>query len=765
MKVPTSLIFWSLLQFFIPNPIFSKTNVKNFPINFGLSSIDTLPTPSNPSNKTHYMAEIIVNGSSSASEIRKNTIPMVFIDQKYLVRKCGSTNIIDAIATVPGVSAVTTGPNISKPFIHGLGYNRVLTVVDGIRHEEQQWGDEHAVQIDQNGIDFAEVIKGPLSLIYGPDALAGVISFHSPIPLAPGKILGNLSYIFQSNTGLQGTSFRIQGNQKGWIWNGIFSGKIAKNYKNALDGRVWNTGYFEKDAKLMIGVSRSWGYSYLTASLYDDLQEVPDGSRDSLSRKFTKQITEIDTLRPIVSDNELNQYKISLLHQHIEFYQIYNNSRISIGKGNLEANLGYQLSRRREYSHPEYPTTPGQNLHLHSLTLNANYSFSILGFDTHFGINSMFQKNDIHNSSTFIIPNYHLFEWGQFLVVKRSIGSVEHPLNLSLGLRHDQRAFTTLEAYTKASLLTGIDRQVFEEDTLGATKVFNSLSKTFSGISGSLGISYNLGKNMAIKGNLSRGFRAPSIAEISNNGFNQGSFAYQIGNESFTPEYSFQKDISLEINHPFFSLNTEIYHNEIDGYIFNQKLQGYNGSDSVVVQGLPTFKFQQSKAILFGGDFYLDIHPKNWIHFENSLTLTYGNHSEDRTDSTRYLPFISPLHTTSSIRFEWKHLGKNIKNAYGKIEIQHYAMQDRFFGAYGTETATSGYNLLEVSFGGDFINKNGKPILKLFLEGSNLTDQVYQSHLSRLKYFETYANYPKPGIFNIGRNIAIRVIIPIFEKN
>jgi len=94
-----------------------------------------------------------------------------------------STNIIDAIAkTLPGISAVTTGPNISKPFIRGLGFNRVLTLYDGVRQEGQQWGDEHGIEVDGYGVAKIEVVKGPASLSYGSDALAGVVNL---IPFPP----------------------------------------------------------------------------------------------------------------------------------------------------------------------------------------------------------------------------------------------------------------------------------------------------------------------------------------------------------------------------------------------------------------------------------------------------------------------------------------------------------------------------------------------------------------------------------------------------
>src|SRR6195952_565224 len=155
---------------------FSKTTSLNFAMQ--LSSIET--------------GEVVITGVARATELKKSPIPIVAVNKAALDERAGAGNVIDQIANLPGVSAVTTGPNVSKPFIHGLGYNRVITSVDGIRQEGQQWGDEHGVEVDQNAIDRIEVIKGPASLTYGSDAIGGVVNMISPAPVAEGKILGSI---------------------------------------------------------------------------------------------------------------------------------------------------------------------------------------------------------------------------------------------------------------------------------------------------------------------------------------------------------------------------------------------------------------------------------------------------------------------------------------------------------------------------------------------------------------------------------------------
>lgn len=156
-------------------------------------------------NSKTELSEVVVTGNSKATEIRKTPLPITTINREYLVSNL-STNAIDAIAKVPGVSAVTTGPNVSKPYIRGLGSNRILTLFDGIRQEGQQWGDEHGIEMDKYLVDRVEVIKGPASLMYGSDALAGVINLIPNQPSQINNLSGAFTSEYQTNNGMIGGS-------------------------------------------------------------------------------------------------------------------------------------------------------------------------------------------------------------------------------------------------------------------------------------------------------------------------------------------------------------------------------------------------------------------------------------------------------------------------------------------------------------------------------------------------------------------------------
>ncbi|MDB5144094.1 MAG: TonB-dependent receptor [Mucilaginibacter sp.] len=707
--------------------------------------------------------EVVITGVSKATEIKRDPVPMVAVGKTFIDQRSASGNVIDEIANLPGISAVTTGPNVSKPFIHGLGYNRVVTMEDGIRQEGQQWGDEHGIEVDQNSIDRIEVIKGPASLSYGSDALGGVVNLLTPPPVPEGKILGSVQGIYGTNQGLLNGSFRLQGNNNGLVWGTIISAKEAKDYQNQHDGRVYGTGYQEKDARIMVGLNKSWGYSYLNASVFDDQQEIPDGSRDSLTRKFTRQINDEDIFRPIVPGSVLNSYGITPVHQHVQLYRIYDNSNFALGSGNLIVNLGYQYSHRREFTHPTEPDIPGLNLNLNTYTYDVKYNFNLDDdIETSVGVNGMYQTNTLGESTAFPIPAYHQFDIGPFLIVKKSFGK----LDLSAGARYDSRSFTGQAAYidtSKAfypSLYTGPNPTT----TPNVAPQFNALSKTFSGATGSFGATYNFSDAFLLKANIARGFRAPSIAELSANGPDPGSQIYHVGNSNFKPEFNLQEDIGAFLTLPNVSFSVELFNNNIQNYIFQEQELNADGTP-VVTQGYNTFTYVQSKARINGGEFNLDIHPLSWLHFSNALSLTYGQNLGNGgkvPDSLKYLPFIPPLHTHSELRGNFAKGFGSFRNIYGFAGFDHYNAQNRFFAAYGTETYTAGYNLLSAGIGGNVVNKAGNTLFKVFIEGTNLGNVNYQSNMSRLKYFDNATVPPgvQPGIFNMGRNISFKVIVP-----
>lgn len=649
----------------------------------------------------------------------------------------------------------------------------MLTLFDGLRQDGQQWGDEHGIEVDQFLTDHVEVIKGPASLIYGSDALAGVVNLIPANPVPDGTINGSVLGNYQSNNKQIAGSFALNGNQKGFVWGMRVSHKQAADYQNKYDGRVYGTKYNETDANVYVGLNKSWGYSHLNFTMYDNQQEVPDGSRDSLTRKFTKQITEADTIRPIVNTSDLTSYDIAAIHQRVQHYRVYSSSNLILGRSRLGINLGAQQSRRREFAHPQDPGIAGLDLNLNTYTYDLKFHCpEVKKWETILGVNGMFQHNKNTAATEFVIPDFRSFDIGPFVFIKKSFGK----LDLAAGVRHDTRTFKSDSLFTKPNPSNGFNMQTAANPgDSTVVKQFDLYKNTFSGFSGSAGVTYNFSDNFSLKMNVARGYRSPNIAEISAKGVHPGTGFQQLGNPNFKPEFSLQEDIGIFFGTEHITGSVEVFNNIISNYIYNQKLKTSSGTDSIYIQNgnvYPVFQFKQTTAQLYGGEFSFDIHPHplDWLHFENTASFIYatnlGGSGVVINDSNRYLPYIPPFHTNSEIRADFKRKIACFSSIFMKVGVQFYAAQDRAFLAYGTETKTPGYTLLDAGFGTDVVNKKGRIICTLNITGTNLADVAYQNNMSRLKYFD---NYPvngtgRTGIYSMGRNIGFKLIIPIDIK-
>ena len=203
---------------------------------------------------------VTVTGVASATKVKQSAQPVSIVKKADMLRS-SSTNIIDALGKlVPGVSGLSTGPAISKPVIRGLGYNRVVTIHDGVRQEGQQWGDEHGIEIDEYSLQRAEVLKGPASLLYGSDAMAGVLNLITNVPVEQGTARGNIMSAFNDNNGLRAVSANLAAHDKsGFNWNIYGTSKSAADYRNKYDGRVFNSRFKENNFGGYFGINKTWG--------------------------------------------------------------------------------------------------------------------------------------------------------------------------------------------------------------------------------------------------------------------------------------------------------------------------------------------------------------------------------------------------------------------------------------------------------------------------------------------------------------------------
>ncbi|RQO40908.1 TonB-dependent receptor [Chryseobacterium sp. KBW03] len=702
--------------------------------------------------------EITITGVSKETLIKENPVAILSISSKQIERAVATNIISSLVKSAPGLSVVETGPNISKPFIRGLGYNRVLTLYDGIRQEGQQWGDEHGIEVAPYIIDHAEVIKGPASLMFGSDALAGVVSLFPYMPvqndgLVHGKIIGE----YQGNNNLIGNGMLLGYKKNSFIASLNASYRMAKNYRNAIDGRVYNTNFEEKNFSFLLGRKTSNSFSKINFTLYDNLQGIPDGSRDPRTGKFTYQTGEGDDddaeKRPVVSEKDLNSYTLSPLHQRIQHYRLYAQHSQQIGKGDLDVHFALQQNIRREYNHPTVPSQPGMYVRLNTLNYGVRYNFpKFSSIEISAGANGMIQNNKNKSATDFPIPDYDLKEGGLYTYIKWKYKR----LNISGGARYDIRNISWDNFYIQTNPITQFEEQAAQASS-NTRLGFASYNKTFGGLSASIGSAFQLTKQISLKANVGRSYRAPNITEIGSNGLDPGAHIIYKGNRDFNPEFSLQEDLGISTRFKDFSADVSWFNNNIQNYIYLSLLVDAQGNPLVDTQGNKTYQYQQASAQLYGMEAWLSLHPEKWkgFNFETSLSLIYGFNRDEKFKNKEtqgeYLPLISPLKLSGSLSQKIPVSSKLVSSITPTAEVEFSGMQNRYLGLDNTETATNDYTLFNIGTSVELhYSENHSAVLQL--QVNNVFDRAYQSHLSRLKYLG--------NIYNMGRNISLKLIVP-----
>ncbi len=706
--------------------------------------------------------EVVITGVVSATEQQTNPAP-VSIVQRNTLQEITSNNIIDALRNSPGVSQITDGPAISKPIIRGLGYNRVVVVNDGIRQEGQQFGDEFGIEIDPYSVDKVEILRSPASLSYGSDAMAGVINMLSAPTLPEGQLKGNIQGIYQTNNGFYGGSANIAGNSNGITYDARYTYTDAHAYKNKYDGYVFNSGYGESNFKGSIGVNRRWGYSRIILSSFDLKTGIVEGGRDEVTGQFNRHVMASDGSDSVViaSDAELKSYSHDfIIHQHVRHYKAVWDNSFAIGNGRLGVRLGFQQNLRQEANDATLGNVYNIYYYLNTFNYDVRYTFAEKNrFEFSVGANGM-QQSSQNKGLLFLVPAYNLFDIGVFAIAKKSF---DH-FSIAGGLRFDNRTLHGDDLWLDSSGL------VVPSNTPDAVHRFTAYKSDFSGVSGSLGATYDFSKTFYGKINFSRAFRAPNIAESGSNGIHDGTPFYEIGDPDLKPETSLQIDAALGINTKDVSAELTLFNNNIDNYIFPVKLESVFGGDSIRTDVMaasdgPTFKYISGDAVLTGGELTLNIHPQNtpWFHFDNTLSILSAI-QKHQPDSTKYLPYTPPYKLYSGVEFIAKKIGNALVDAYVRIDVENYFKQDKIYYKFGDETVTPGYTLLNVGVGTDIVSK-GRTIFSINIYASNLADVAYQSNMSRLKYGDENVVTGRIGVYEMGRNIAFKINVPIdFKK-
>lgn len=617
----------------------------------------------------HQMDEVIV--STAFNRLQSENVMKVEHQTTKDLRLKGAATLIEGLATIPGVAQVATGTSIGKPVIRGLSGNRVLVYNQGVRLENQQFGEEHGLGLNDSGIESVEVIKGPASLLYGSDALGGVLYFN-PEKFAPtNQMQLNFGQRYFTNTLGSSTTFgyKLSGDHL------KFTSRISQNrhsdYQTGRGERVTNTRFKELDFKT--------GFAYTNSSInsvvrynYNRLNlGIPeDGIAEQTTIKNPAYPSQ-KVIGQILSWNTIGYF----------------------GNSKLETDLGYIHNDRSEMEDSEVPVL---RMILKTFNYNVRYHLPSIGkWETVLGTQGMFQTNT-NLGEEYLIPDATTQDLGVFLT-----SNFQWKKNtVQAGLRWDRR---------------GVATKAFGNP--GDEGYFQAFNRSFNSFNASAGYKTNVKENMIIRFNLASGFRAPNLAELSSNGVHEGSNRYEIGNSQLKNEQNLQGDLNLEYRNPHFELFANGFYNQLNNYI-------YISPKGTQINGYEAFDYLQSNARLFGGEagIHLHPHPLDWLHILATFESVTG-----MKNNGEYLPLIPANKITGNFRIEFKD-GKRWKETFASVNTE-YVFDQNNPGIF--ETATRDYNLVNLAFG--TVLKLNKSRFDFTFNANNVWNKTYFSHLSRLK--------------------------------
>ncbi len=642
--------------------------------------------------------EVVVYGTNNvATDKTANTISQI---DAIEMRTTGAMNLSDGIAKIPGVSQLTTGSGISKPVIRGLFGNRIQTVLYGLRFDNQQWQDEHGLGLSDVGIDRVEIIKGAASLLYGSEAMGGVINIIEEKSAPVKTVKADFSTRFFSNTLGNGTDVGVKGAGTKINWRLRFGEDSHADYSDGNNKRVLNSRFGGYYAKAGFGFNfKRWisqnNYMFTKSNfgfLMDTVQlkDAPDGRS---SRSFD---------RP----------------HHTVYLNVFSSQNtFFLNRSKLKVNLGMQNNNRQEQ---EGGNKISLNMLLNSYITNIVWTKLIKEkIEFNIGTQDFYQTNTNLGART-IIPDAKVMEGSAFTYIKANL---KH-LVAEGGLRYDYRS---VETFTTGTINT---------DPTGPGFKITPFNRTYNAINGSLGLSWFDAEHFNIKTNFSTGYRSGNLAELSSNGLHEGTYRFEIGNIDMKIEQNICGDLTLLYKSSFINLSASGYYNRFLNYI-------YLAPSDKEYLGFQIFNYLQQNATIKGIELLSDIHPKkikclNWI---TSYSYIYG-----QLDNGNYLPFIPAPKLNSDLKFSFKN-SKKISEFSVKPGFTYVFMQDR---PGDFETSTPDYYLVNAS--ASITIKNSKSLIQISASGNNLLNRTYYDHLSRFKYY---------GIYNIGRNVSLNFKIII----
>ena len=623
--------------------------------------------------------EIVVSGVYHSTQ-HQNAVKIDVLKLDPLALK-STPNFSEMLTKVPGVDMISKGSGVSKPVIRGLSMNDILILNNDVRYENYQYSDHHPLGIDEFGIENVEIIKGPASLLYGSDAVGGVINFIKERPAPVGTLIGDYNLQLFSNTLGITNNLGIKGASKN-IFGSIRVGQ--KNNADFLQGGgqfVPNSRFNAMSVKANVGTTNKTGSFKLFYDYnHEKLGLVEDQAIEAItSRGRQNSIWYQEFLTHLVS----SQNKLYLHNYKLDLNAAYQNTGLTHFADAGVYEIQMQLST----------LTYEAKLHLPSKT-NTEYIIGFQGFNQ--------ANKNINNRETQLLPDADINNYSAMGLIKYTFFG---KLNMQTGIRYDTKSISTIVIGTPSDTMT----------------YRPAINKNFGSFSGSIGTTYNLTDKLLFRANFATAFRTPNLAELTSNG--QHESRYEIGDANLVPENTFETDLNVHYHTDNFTFNIAGYYNIIRNYIY------ISPTGTTTPGGISIYKYKQSNSVLYGGEVGLHFHPVpyKWLSLETTYSSVIG-----KQDNGDYLPFIPAHKLHFEIRAQKEKFGF-LKNAFVAVNTTTAFNQNN---TSTDETATRGYTLIDLSTGSSIKCKN--QFISISLSATNLLDKKYIDHLSTLKEVGLY---------------------------
>lgn len=654
------------------------------------------------------------------------TLSFEKVTAQYLRENQGNT-LMNTLEKLPGISALHTGVGISKPVIRGMSFNRVIVNEFGIKQEGQQWGVDHGLELDQYGVNEIEILKGPVSILYGSDGLAGVINIKNPGLPKNDTLRGEVLFNYKSNNALWGSSAMIEKSKNDfWIkgrvtWQDFadYSVPASEFQYNSftlpiINNQLKNTAGRELNYSTHLGIKRKWGHSTFYLSRYGQKVGFFSGAF-GIPRSYQLQ-------------DDGNSRDIRLPHQNIQHWKAISNTVINSSKAKWIIDLGYQHNLRQERSSPHAhglgPAPEGTlalQLRLQTLSYNIRGCYDILpDWHLYVGSNGQIKDNRIAGFES-LIPEYTTMQAGLYALQDVKL---RKDLYWQLGLRWDvakQKASETLVP-------------IYNSDTtISDYSLRNAaIERHYSLPTISTGVAWEITKTMNLKYNIGSAFRFPSIPELASNGIHHGTFRHEMGDSGLGVERGVLQDFAWQYHLKQLKFSFSPFYYYFDNYIYLRPSARF----STLPDAGQVYRYSEGRVNMMGLETSLEYtFSKHW-----NWTVSLEYVKNENIDLEYPLPFTPPFHALNELQYSFV-LGKNRNRSWIRLSWDQFSAQNR---VDQNENTTPGYMLLHFACATPF--QWGKQVFLWQMQITNLTNTKYLNNMSRYRIL----NLPEQG-----RNVQV----------